>query len=229
MQSMTGFGRAEALIGNSHYTFEVKSVNHRFLDARFRLPNGLSQYELQFQEILRSHFERGSFEVGCRQRLNASSNHAAVGTRFVIDEVAAKSIVDGSKWLHDNFNVPLTPSLEVFAMTNRVFVPVDESQDTAQFIEPIKQLFIKAVLDLKTMRTNEGKRLHSLFKTGLNDLSSTLKTLRVLGPEQPVKIKEKLEQRLQNWKLGTQIDASRLEWKSLFWQKRQTSLKRWTV
>ncbi len=212
MQSMTGFGRAEALIGNSHYTFEVKSVNHRFLDARFRLPNGLSQYELQFQEILRAHFERGSFEVGCRQRLNASSNHAAVGTRFVIDEVAAKSIVDGSKWLHDNFNVPLTPSLEVFAMTNRVFVPVDESQDTAQFIEPIKQLFIKAVLDLKTMRTNEGKRLHGLFKTGLNELSSTLKTLRVLGPEQPVKIKEKLEQRLQNWKLGTPIDASRLEW-----------------
>ncbi len=44
MRSMTGFGRAEGTIGGSHFTVEAKSVNHRYLESRFRLPPQLSLF-----------------------------------------------------------------------------------------------------------------------------------------------------------------------------------------
>lgn len=212
MRSMTGFGKAESTFGNSAYTFEIKSVNHRFFDSRFRLPSLLSQYEYPLTEILRSHFERGSFEVNCKSRLVAKDGHVALGTRFVVDEAAAKSLVEGCNWLHQNFQTERIPTLETFAMTNRVFLPVEESQDSSGIWEPLKTLFEKAVLDLKKMREVEGKRICDVLKTGVETIESHLKELEKLAPEQPRKIKEKLDQRLQAWQLSTPIDSSRLEW-----------------
>lgn len=212
MRSMTGFGKAESTIGNSSYTFEIKSVNHRFLDARFRLPSTLSQFEFAFTEILRNHFERGSFEVNCKSRLVAKDGHVALGTRFVVDEVAAKSLVEGCNWLHQNFQTERIPTLETFAMTNRVFLPVEDVQDTQGIWESLKTLFESAVLDLKKMREVEGKRITSVLKSGVEGIVKLVQDLDKLAPEQPKKIKEKLEQRLEAMKLTPQIDSSRLEW-----------------
>lgn len=212
MRSMTGFGKAEATIGNSGYTFEIKSVNHRFLDARFRLPGALSQFEFPLTDVLRAHFERGSFEVNCRSRLVAKDGHAALGTRFVVDEVAARSFVEGCKWLHETFQIERIPTIENFIMTNRVFLPVEDTQETVGVWEPLKTLFEKAVLDLKKMRDIEGQRINSILKSGIENIQRLVIDLDKLAPEQPKKIKEKLDQRLESWKLNTPIDSTRLEW-----------------
>lgn len=212
MRSMTGFGKAEATIGNTSYTFEIKSVNHRFFDTRFRLPSTLSQFEYPLTEVLRAHFERGSFEISCKSRLVAKDGHLALGTRFVVDEVAAKSLMEGCTWLHQNFQTERIPSLETFAMTNRVFLPIEDVQDAASIWEPLKTVFEKAVLDLKNMREIEGKRICGILTAGIESIQKWMGELDRLAPEQPKKMKEKLESRLEGWKLNTPIDSSRLEW-----------------
>lgn len=212
MQSMTGFGRAEAQIGGFSFTVEVKSVNHRFLDARIRLPSTLSLFEHQLLELLKKHFERGSFDVNVRQRLDASQTHLASGTRFVVDETAAKSLIQGCQWLAQTYQTPKTPSLEFLAMTNRVFVPVEETTDPALLWEPFKALFERTLSELKKMREMEGKRLKEILNSGLLEIEKTVDELVQLAPQQPLKIREKLETRLASWNLSQPIDATRLEW-----------------
>jgi uncharacterized protein (TIGR00255 family) len=212
MNSMTGFGRSEATIGSYSFTVEIKSVNHRFLDVRFRMPQTLSSFEFALTETLKQHFERGSFEVNVKQRIDATQNHSSFGTRFVVDEVAAKSLLDGCEWLAGKYKTPKVPSLEMLAMTNRVFVAVDEGADLTTLWNPFKALFEKTITELGKMRQSEGKRLKTVLGDGLKDIEKAVEKLSTLAPLHPEKVKEKLTQKLATWNLTAPIENSRLEW-----------------
>ncbi len=62
IQSMTGFGRAEASAGRWHCAVELRSVNSRHLEFRGRLPAGLGQLEEALKKRLRERCERGKIE-----------------------------------------------------------------------------------------------------------------------------------------------------------------------
>jgi|GEM_PF-453993 len=66
INSMTGFGKGEKGDDQLNILWEVKSVNNRFKDFRFRIPHSLNQYEIDFRKLVEAKFSRGSFELSCR-------------------------------------------------------------------------------------------------------------------------------------------------------------------
>lgn len=211
MNSMTGFGRAEGLIGAYLTSFEIKSVNHRFLDCRFRLPSSLTHLEMQFNEFLKSHFERGSFEIVVKQRLNSTQNLNS-STKFVVDENAAKSLYNGFDWIKREFKLDAPVPLESFLQSGKVFLAVDEGSETSTPWEVVKPVFEKAVDQLKQMRKSEGEKLKGVFLSSLKEIEQNQKKLVGFADVQTKGIKEKLMQRLSSWNLKESIDATRLEW-----------------
>lgn len=63
MNSMTGFGRAEAEKYGHKITIELKSVNHRFLDLNIRMPRFMMFLEDGVRQTLKSRLARGRVEV----------------------------------------------------------------------------------------------------------------------------------------------------------------------
>ena len=63
MQSMTGYGRCQAVLDGREMTLEVKTVNHRFLDLSFRLPRNVGFLEEMLRRELTSGFQRGHMDV----------------------------------------------------------------------------------------------------------------------------------------------------------------------
>src|SRR5580658_5016572 len=64
LYSMTGFARLQARTSDQlGYTLSLKSVNHRFLDLQFRLPNGLDGLEMELRRILKESLVRGHVEL----------------------------------------------------------------------------------------------------------------------------------------------------------------------
>src|SRR5205085_4575969 len=61
--SMTGFAQSRGEQGGWAIRVSVKSVNHRFLDTRFRLPEGFDVYELRLRQIVRERIHRGHIDV----------------------------------------------------------------------------------------------------------------------------------------------------------------------
>ena len=61
--SMTGFGRSEVSVGERKVTVEIKSVNHRFLEAGIKLPKKLNYLDGDIRRILKSKIERGKVDV----------------------------------------------------------------------------------------------------------------------------------------------------------------------
>ena len=63
IQSMTGFGKGEALNDDYTVSVEVKSVNHRFKDIRFKMSSLFNAIEMELKGQLTDKFARGSFDI----------------------------------------------------------------------------------------------------------------------------------------------------------------------
>ena len=211
MRSMTGFGRAEGLVGTSFFTIEVKSVNHRYLDARIRLPVPYTMFEIPLNEKLRSLFERGSFEVLVKHRVAPTGGLVASGTRFAVDEAAAQSLHEGLQWLKNKYKLESVPSLDAFTSNNKILVPVEETADGDDVYEGLSELFSKALKDLKKMRENEGGKLKEILRDGLSDLSNIVGQIGEISGEHPKRVREKLDARISQWNLAATVDRQRLE------------------
>ncbi len=61
-RSMTGFSHHETVADGFHITWRLKSVNHRYLDLAFRLPDGLEELEIRATKTLKTLFSRGHLD-----------------------------------------------------------------------------------------------------------------------------------------------------------------------
>src|SRR3984893_18647264 len=71
--SMTGFAQARGEYSGWAIGVSVKSVNHRFLDARFRLPEGFDVYESRLRQIVREKIHRGHVDVNVNVQPGAAA------------------------------------------------------------------------------------------------------------------------------------------------------------
>jgi hypothetical protein len=95
MNSMTGFGAAKGECLGRHFTVEVRSFNHRFLEVKLRLPPGCTDPLLDqlLREVVRKKVQRGSLVItisettakrgcaGCAARSRAAAGLCAGGAR----------------------------------------------------------------------------------------------------------------------------------------------------
>ncbi len=216
---MTGFGRAEGVISNIQFTVEVKSLNHRFLDIRFRMPSNLSILELPLSERIRSQFDRGSFEVAIKFR-PLTSTSVLCPARFVVDETALNSLLDGCDLLSKKLKGATTPSLEAILFSQRVLIPIEENLDTSTWLVPLAGILDKALSELKRMRAVEGKAIQLSLEETLSEIEKTLVEISENAKNQAQTIEEKLHARIKQWKLEGTLEASRLEWEVAFYADR---------
>ena len=76
IHSMTAFARRQAETDGLLLTWELRSVNHRFLEAQFRLPDTLRSIEHPLRETLRKQIKRG--KVDCTLRLEQHSDQQKI-------------------------------------------------------------------------------------------------------------------------------------------------------
>jgi len=92
IRSMTGFGNASFRLNSSAFVVEVRSVNHRHLDARVRLPRALAAMEPGFRARIRERFARGKFDCSV-----ATPDGGALTPHLEIDLDAAGQYVNAAR------------------------------------------------------------------------------------------------------------------------------------
>ena len=76
VNSMTAFARSQTHSGGFVLTWEIRSVNHRFLESQFRLPEALRGVEYPLRDTLRKHLKRGKLD--CALRMEREATEAAI-------------------------------------------------------------------------------------------------------------------------------------------------------
>src|SRR5690349_19854810 len=82
IRSMTGFGAAEGMVGESRVSVELRTVNHRFFSPSIKLPSELSRWEPEVREALRMKISRGHVSVSARTERAAAVSGLVDEARF---------------------------------------------------------------------------------------------------------------------------------------------------
>jgi uncharacterized protein (TIGR00255 family) len=205
MRSMTGYGSGRAALGEGHVVLDIRTVNHRFLDVRVRLPSRIQAQTPIVERVIRAQLERGRVDVTARFEGQTLPQPA-------LDRERARAVYGELASLRDELHPDEPVPLALLACVPDLFIAsrtVDE-EALAQALETAAKAGCAAVTK---MRETEGKALASELAGRLGELGETLTTLSAALPELVEGRRTRLRDRLDALLADTQVtlDPGRLE------------------
>ncbi len=200
--SMTGFARAETREEWGELVWEIRSVNHRYLETAFRMPEEWRILETRCHELATRRISRGKLDCTLRFR------HLIGGHRpLKMDTSLATQLISLCSEIDTNLDNPATPSALQIMQWPGVIKETELEMDSVT--ESVLELFTRTLDKLTDMRSTEGKRLQCLLLRRCNDIEATVQNIRQHRPQAIDNIREKLNQRLRD--LTEKPDWDRLE------------------
>ena len=204
LYSMTGFARLQARTSDQlGYTLSLKSVNHRFLDLQFRLPNGLDGLEMELRRILKESLVRGHVE------LTLSIDRSTMQKNGYNRELV-ESYLEAFNEARDAHGLKGEPDLNAALRLPGAMQSENRGEDDLTVLATSVLEQIGALLEqLKTMRAREGEALAGLLNGTLDRLAEATVGVAELRTEIEERYKERLTQRLAN-AVGPEFNQQRV-------------------
>ena len=162
--SMTAFSRVEIKGDWGNAVWEIRSVNQRFLETYFRLPEQFRGIELVLRERFRKQLNRGKVE--CSLRFNANP---ATKSELALNEKLALQLIEHANWVNGHtLNSQVNP-LEVMRWPGVMEAP--ETDMTAIQAE-LLSAFDQALKDFIAARASEGENLKAMIDQRLDAISA---------------------------------------------------------
>ena len=203
---MTGFGRAAFDVGGVRFDIEARSVNHRHLDLRFRLPRLLSTFESEARDCVRERASRGKIDVTV-----STADGSKVLQQLEIDREAAREYARAAHELEREAGVagPLTVdallALPGVAAFNERDLPAEE------LAAGLRGALATAIGELDDMRVREGAALERDLRGRLELLVGLTESLAARSEVVREAARERLRKRTEQLGLETGIvDEARL-------------------
>lgn len=191
ISSMTGFARAEGHDAGFAWAWELKSVNAKSLDVRFRLPPGLEALELPLRASLGQKLRRGAVTAG----LTITKGSGGGALRLNRDALAA--VIALARELTAEIPNAEPPRVDGLLALKGVIETAEEIQDDATRARQVALLtagFERALNELAVMRAAEGRRLESVLTTRLEEIAALVREAERSAAAQPAAIKARLRE-----------------------------------
>lgn len=207
IDSMTGFGRGQAEVGNMAATVELRSVNNRFCEISARLPRLLADYEPEVHARLKRAFSRGRIsvqvqvETGANQRLPIDVDLDAVRAyASLLERVrAAAGIAEPIR-------------LEHLLAYSDIFTTADDSSGQVEAVwSAVERALDIAIGELRKMRRQEGRALQTDLEQRIDAISRLLDRVIERAPARIDEARERLRERVEELMADDRVDSDRLE------------------
>lgn len=208
LQSMTGFSRVEGSVLSSRWTWEIKSVNGKSLDVRWRLPHGLDFLERELRARVSKKIGRGNLQI------NLAFETDGTETAPQLNEAAADAVIAIAQKLNSSTKIgPLTLDglLAVKGvLSNSPELQLDE-ESTALRNKALLESFDQAVTELALARSTEGKAIKQVLKMQIDEIDRLTKLIESDASRSPDVIKQVLKEKLSKiMEHSSEIDEQRL-------------------
>lgn len=190
MNSMTGYGRASRRDRKFDIEVEVRSVNHRFLALKQCLPEGLSRYEPEIEQAVRSRLDRGSLNLTVSVRTAADSRPALPDLKILRDchrrlEQARKALrLPGAVEMRDLLAIP-----SLWSAPNAAAAP--------DLWPRVRPLVDEALDALAAARAREGAAIARALRGHLSAIEKHLRRVEERSPASLEAYRRKLDDRIQ--------------------------------
>jgi len=200
--SMTGFASAEARLHAFRLVWEIRSVNHRYLDLGFRMPEDLRALEPECRDLVAEVVKRG--KVDCTLKVSTADR----GTTPVTIVAGA---LDALRSLEQQVRVvfPQAPPLTAAEILRWPGLVEEPHQNLDDLGEPVKRCLTEALEALEEARGREGERIAELLEKRNASINAFIDGLKPLLDGVQVRYRDRLRERLQ--RLDVQAEPERLE------------------
>ena len=177
---MTGFARTEGAVETLTWAWELRAVNGRGLELRFRLPSGWDALEPAYREMTGKVLKRGNVNANLALRRDAE-------TRASIDEAALANIMTLAMDLHRRIKGSPVPRAESLLTMPGVMrqTPVDPVQERELASAAVQTGFAEALDGLAAARFGEGARLAAVMSAQLDEIAHLRDLAETEAADQP--------------------------------------------
>lgn len=200
--SMTAFARAESSFDWGTVTWELRSVNHRYLEVYPRLPDGYRELEQTVRETLRKRLNRGKVELQLRIQSDVEANAAVQ-----VDQQRAKEVIATLSSINELLDKP--SSISPMAVLGWPGVQISSELDRKQVLADASTVLNAAINDLIATRAREGAELKQFVFARLESISEITAHVRSVMPEILQRQKDNILSRLEDAKV--ELDPQRVE------------------
>lgn len=207
---MTAYARREIKGEWGTGTWEIRSVNQRYLETFIRAPEQFRGMEPIIRERLRKNLQRGKVEVF----LKFVANPSHVG-ELSINESLAAQLIKSAKWVQQQSNGDINP-VDILRWPG---VMETQELDMDSVNTALITGFDQVIEDFKSARADEGANLEEMITTRLEAILEQVSVVDTHMPEIAKWQREKLNQKLED--LQTDVDQSRLEQELIYLAQKQ--------
>jgi uncharacterized protein (TIGR00255 family) len=202
IRSMTGYSRAEAETAQGVLAWELRSVNHRYLEVSLRLPDVFRGLENAVRERIQACLGRGKVEAALRYQ---PPGVEAAGLE--VNEALAKRLIQVCGQVeHWIMNAARITALDILRWPGVVHEPAPNLEGLHG---PVLELLDRALEELGETRAREGERLREAIETRCRSVQDLVAQVRDRRPKVVEALREKWRTRLAD--LGVEADPGRLE------------------
>jgi uncharacterized protein (TIGR00255 family) len=204
--SMTAYARHELQNTQASLCWEIRTVNSKYLDLSFKLPEDLRNLEPCFREKIKQSLKRGKVDCILKVNLFNDNDH----TLDINMPLAKKIIMACQELSNEMSNETAISPLDILQWPNII-----NSNHSLEGLEELaKDSLIETLTKLKTSKEQEGKELLNVMLERLNQIENQVKEVNNILPDTVSSYKKKLLDRLQD--LAISYDEGRLEQELLY-------------
>ena len=197
-KSMTAFARSES----GHISWEIRSVNHRYLEVGLKVPDAFRSLEISLRNKLKARLNRG--KIDCQLRIGHSQASEA---SLSIDEKLLEDLTGALATIIPKLETvaPVNP-LEVLKWPGLLSEPTEDEESIKR---TVVELFDTALAQLIEMRSSEGAELRKIILEKLADLRSIVEQAATEAPIISARQRDKMISKLNDLKI--EADPGRIE------------------
>lgn len=212
IQSMTGYGKAEAHCNGKKIHIEIKSLNSKALDLSARIAPLYREKEIEIRKYLAQALERGKVDFSIWVEKDADRQATPINP-FVVSNYK-QQIEAISKDLA--INAPTTNWWDIIVRLPELTTPVEQEELSQDEWNEAYRAIQQATQALIEFRKQEGQALYKMFTLKINNIEQLLSSIVPYEKERTEKIRQRLEERLGELK-GVDYDKNRLEQELIYY------------
>jgi len=198
---MTAFARKEASYPWGNLSWELRAVNHRFLEPQLKIHDALRDIEPLVRDKLRSTLSRGKIE--CTLRFHAE----ALNSQIEIDASRVASIIKALEQIRSHSSD--LAAVDPIAILQYPGVQKSSGIDTDEVLSAASELLNQTLAQFIEARQREGAELAKLIMQRLDAIDVIVAEVRERMPQILAAQRDNLRQRVEQ--LGVDLDPERLE------------------
>ena len=202
ISSMTAFVQHESQSEQSRVVWEIRSVNHRYLEISMRLPEELRSAEMMFRETIKASLSRGRIDAVLRYQSAESSANSPELNLDTINQLMAWSRTVQS-------TVPVAGELSIADILKWPGVLTPERIDEDQLSVTAKATLADALSALASQRQREGRQLAVVINAKLAAARDIVIGVQSRGPELDQHARQRLNERVSEF--AEQLEPGRFE------------------